>query len=37
MIGVGEPSFLPRFGFPPVTARGLETPFPVPDEAFMVL
>lgn len=37
VIVVGEPSFYPRFGFTPARARGLEAPFPVPDEAFMVL
>ena len=37
VIVVGEPSFYTRFGFTPARARGLEAPFPVPDEAFMVL
>lgn len=37
VIVVGEPSFYPRFGFTPARARGLQAPFPVPDEAFMVL
>ena len=37
VIVVGDPSFYPRFGFTPARARGLEAPFPVPDEAFMVL
>ena len=26
-----------RFGFSPARARGLEAPFPVPDEAFLAL
>jgi putative acetyltransferase len=37
VVVVGEPSFYTRFGFTPARARGLEAPFPVPDEAFMVL
>ena len=37
VIVVGEPSFYTRFGFTPARARRLEAPFPVPDEAFMVL
>jgi putative acetyltransferase len=37
VILVGESSFYTRFGFTPAGARGLEAPFPVPDEAFMVL
>jgi len=36
LIGVGAPSFSPRFGFTPARAKGLDAPFPVPDEAFMV-
>jgi len=36
MIGAGEPSFSPRFGFTPARAKGLEAPSPVPDKAFMV-
>jgi len=36
VIVVGEPSFYTGFGFTPARARGLEAPFPVPDEAFMV-
>jgi len=34
---VGHPNYYPRFGFSPARALGLEAPFPVPDEAFMVL
>jgi putative acetyltransferase len=37
VIVIGEPSFYSRFGFTPARAHGLEAPFPVPDEAFMVL
>ena len=37
VIVVGWPSFYPRFGFTRARAQGLEAPFPVPDEAFMVL
>ena len=36
VIVVGWPSFYPRFGFTRARAKGLEAPFPVPDEAFMV-
>ncbi len=34
---IGHPEYYPRFGFEPARAKGLETSFPVPDEAFMVL
>lgn len=37
VVVVGHPDFYPRFGFSSARARGLEAPFPVPDEAFMVL
>jgi len=37
VVVVGHPTYYPRFGFSPARARGLEAPFPVPDEAFMVL
>ena len=37
VIVVGHPEYYPRFGFSSARARGLEVPFPVPDEAFMVL
>ena len=36
VVVVGHPEFYPRFGFTPARAKGLEAPFPVPDEAFMV-
>ena len=37
MVVVGHPAYYPRFGFSPARARGLEAPFTVPDEAFLVL
>jgi len=37
VVVVGHPTYYPRFGFSPARARGLEAPFPVPDEAFLVL
>jgi putative acetyltransferase len=37
VVVVGHPHYYPRFGFEPARRRGLEAPFPVPDEAFMVI
>jgi putative acetyltransferase len=37
VIVVGHAEYYPRFGFSLARAHGLEAPFPVPDEAFMVL
>ena len=37
VVVVGHPEYYPRFGFSPARARGLEAPFPVPDEAFLAL
>ncbi len=37
VLVIGHPGYYPRFGFVPARPRGLEAPFPVPDEAFMVL
>jgi putative acetyltransferase len=37
VVVVGHPNYYPRFGFSPTRARGLEAPFPVPDEAFLAL
>jgi putative acetyltransferase len=37
VIVIGHPNYYPRFGFVPARQKGLEAPFPVPDEAFMVL
>ena len=34
---LGHPHFYTRFGFAPAVNKGLRSPFPVPDEAFMVL
>jgi putative acetyltransferase len=36
VICVGHPEYYPRFGFVPARTKGLETPFPVPDEAFLL-
>jgi putative acetyltransferase len=37
VVVVGHPTYYPRFGFVPARPKGLEAPFPVPDEAFMVV
>jgi putative acetyltransferase len=37
VIVIGHPEYYPRFGFEPARAKGLETSFPAPDEAFMVI
>lgn len=37
VVVVGHPQYYPRFGFQPARACNLEAPFPVGDEAFMVL
>jgi hypothetical protein len=37
IVVVRHPDYYPRFGFSSARAKGLEVPFPVPDEAFMVL
>jgi len=37
VVVVGHPTYYPRFGFSSARAKGLEAPFQVPDEAFMVL
>jgi putative acetyltransferase len=34
---VGHAAYYPRFGFEPAARFGIRSPFPVPDEAFMVL
>lgn len=36
IVVVGHPEYYPRFGFISARKNGLEAPFPVPDEAFMV-
>ncbi len=37
VVVVGHPEYYPRFGFEPARAKGLEAPFPVSDDAFLVL
>jgi putative acetyltransferase len=37
VVVVGHPNYYLRFGFTSARAKGLEAPFPVPDEAFMVV
>ena len=37
VVVVGHPPYYPRFGFSSARAKGLEAPFEVPDEAFLVL
>jgi putative acetyltransferase len=37
VVVVGHPAYYPRFGFSPARERGLQAPFPVPDEAFLAL
>ena len=34
---LGHPNYYTRFGFFPAIEKGISAPFPVPDEAFMVL
>ena len=36
VVVVGHPEYYPKFGFVPARRFGLEAPFPVSDEAFMV-
>jgi putative acetyltransferase len=36
VIVIGHPEYYPRFGFVPARKMGLDLPFSVPDEAFMV-
>lgn len=36
IVVVGHPEYYPRFGFTSAREKGLEAPFPVPDEAFMI-
>jgi len=36
VIVVGHPNYYPRFGFKPARALGLQAPFEVPDDAFLV-
>ncbi len=37
VIVLGHPNFYPRFGFIPSKSFGIFSPFPVPEEVFMVL
>ena len=37
VIVLGEPAYYGRFGFTPASQFGIDCPFPVPSEAFMVL
>jgi len=37
VVVIGHPDYYPRFGFTSARALGLETPFPVPDEAFLAI
>jgi putative acetyltransferase len=37
VIVLGHPGFYRRFGFRPAAHRGIQPPFPVPKEAFLVL
>jgi putative acetyltransferase len=34
-VVLGHPEFYPKFGFVPAVTKGIESPFPVPDEVFM--
>lgn len=36
VVVIGHPGYYPRFGFVPAREKGLDAPFPVPDDAFMV-
>jgi putative acetyltransferase len=37
VVVLGHPDFYPKFDFVPASTKGMESPFPVPDEVFMVL
>ncbi|MCP4251000.1 MAG: N-acetyltransferase [bacterium] len=37
VVVVGHAEYYPRFGFTPAAPYNIQAPFPVPDEAFMVL
>ncbi len=37
IVVLGHPEYYPRFGFRRASERGVQAPFDVPDEAFMVL
>lgn len=37
VVVLGHPDYYPRFGFVPAGPFGIEAPFPVPDDAFMLM
>lgn len=37
VVVLGHPNFYPKFGFVSSVSKGIEPPFPVPEEVFMVL
>jgi putative acetyltransferase len=37
VVVLGHPSYYPRFGFQTASQFGIQAPFPVPNEAFMVI
>jgi putative acetyltransferase len=37
IVVLGNPGYYERFGFQTASKFGVQAPFPVPDEAFMVL
>lgn len=37
VLVLGHPQFYSRFGFEPSVSYGIESPFPVPEEVFMIL
>jgi len=37
VIVLGHPDYYPRFGFKPASGFNIRSPYPVPDEAFMLL
>jgi putative acetyltransferase len=37
VVVIGHPDYYTRFGFTSARARGLDAPFPVPDEAFLAI
>ncbi len=37
IVVLGHPNFYPRFGFEPAQPKGVSAPFPVPEEAWMVI
>ncbi len=37
IVVLGHPTFYPKFGFVPSVTKQIHSPFPVPDEVFMIL